>query len=120
METKRETHIIDAKGKVLGRLATKIALLLRGKNKPDFFPHKDTGDFVVVKNVGEIKITGKKIDNKKYYHHTGYMGGLKEMPLKKLLKNNPSEVLKKNSGSHSCGSRRGLSCTCTYCSNRSE
>ena len=91
----RKTHTIDAAGKVLGRLATRIAILLRGKHRPDFAPYKDTGDFVVVKNVDRIKFTGKKIEKKKYYHHTGYLGGLKEMPLKKLFKKNPSEVLRK-------------------------
>jgi len=91
----RKTHTIDATNKVLGRLATQIAILLRGKHRPDFAPYKDTGDFVVVKNVDRIKFTGKKIEKKKYYHHTGYLGGLKEMPLKKLFKKNPSEVLRK-------------------------
>ena len=65
---KRETHTIDATGKVLGRLASEIAVLLRGKNKPDFLPSRDMGDFVVVKNVAKIKITGKKFDKKIYYH----------------------------------------------------
>jgi len=92
---KRETHTIDAKEKVLGRLATEIAVLLRGKNKSDFAPHKDIGDFVVVKNIDKIKITGKKMDQKKYYHHSGYLGGLKETPLKTLFKENPGEVLKR-------------------------
>ena len=91
----RETHKIDAQGEILGRLAVKIALLLRGKHRPDFVFNKDTGDFVVVKNVDKIKLTGKKIGQKKYYHHTGYLGNLKEKPLKKLIKENPKEVLKK-------------------------
>ena len=92
---KRETHTIDATNKVLGRLAVEIAVLLRGKHKSDFMPNKDTGDFIVVKNIDKIKFTGKKIDQKIYYHHTGYMGGLKETPLKTLFKNNPDKVLKK-------------------------
>lgn len=92
---KRETRIIDATGKVLGRLATEIAIFLRGKNKPDFFPYKDTGDFVVVKNVTQIRLTGKKTEKKKYFHHTGYLGSLKETPIKKLLKENPKEILKR-------------------------
>ena len=92
---KREIHTIDATGKVLGRLATEIAVLLRGKHKPDFVPYKDMGDFVVVKNVDKIKVTGKKIEKKKYYRHSGYLGGLKEIPLKKLFEKNPAEVLRK-------------------------
>lgn len=91
----RETHTIDAAGKVLGRLATEIAILLRGKNKPDFVPNKDMGDFVVVKNFGKIKFTGKKFEQKIYYHHTEYLGGLRKTPLKKLFEKNPAEVLKK-------------------------
>lgn len=92
---KREIHTIDATGKVLGRLATEIAVLLRSKHKPDFVPYKDMGDFVVVKNVDKIKVTGKKIEKKKYYHHSGYLGGLKETPLKKLFEKNPAEVLRR-------------------------
>jgi len=71
---KRQTHIIDATGKVLGRLASQIAILLRGKHKPDFVPHKDMGDFVIVKNVDKIKVTGKKFEQKKYYYHSGFLG----------------------------------------------
>lgn len=91
----RETHTIDATGKVLGRLATEIAILLRGKHRPDFRPHKDAGDIVVVKNVSKIKITGKKMEKKKYYHHSGFLGGIKEIPLKKLFTKNPAEVLRR-------------------------
>ena len=91
----RKTHTIDAANKVLGRLATEIAILLRGKNKTDFAPNKDIGDFVVVKNIKKIRITGKKFEKKIYYHHTGYLGGLKETPFKKLFKKDPGEVLKK-------------------------
>jgi large subunit ribosomal protein L13 len=82
----RNTHTIDAKDKSPGRLATKVASLLRGKHKRDFVPHIDMGDFVVIENVSEMKITGKKLEQKKYYHHSGYLGGLKERPLKKLFK----------------------------------
>jgi len=92
---KRETHTIDATGKVLGRLATQIAVLLRGKHKPNFVPYQDIGDFVIVKNVAKLKITGKKMEQKKYYHHSGFLGGLKEVPLKNLLKTAPDEVLRK-------------------------
>lgn len=91
----RKTHTIDATNKVLGRLATQIATLLRGKHKPDFVPHKDMGDFVRVENIEKIRVTGKKMEQKKYYRHSGYMGGLKETPLKKLFEKDPAEVLKK-------------------------
>ena len=92
---KKETQTIDAKDQVLGRLSTKIALILQGKDKPDFEPHSDMGDFVVVKNVSQIKITGKKLKQKKYYHHSGYPGGMKEIPMEKVFNKNPSEVLRK-------------------------
>ena len=91
----RKTHTIDASNKVLGRLATEIAILLRGKNKPDFVLNKDMGDFIVIKNINKIKLTGKKKEKKIYYHHSGYLGGLKEIPFEKLFKRNPGEVLKK-------------------------
>lgn len=91
----RNTHTIDATERILGRLATEIAVLLRGKHKPDFYPNKDMGDFVVVKNINKIKVTGKKFDKKIYYHYTGYLGGLKKSPLKKLFEENPANVLKK-------------------------
>lgn len=91
----RNTHTIDATDRILGRLATEIAVLLRGKHKPDFYPNKDMGDFVVVKNINKIKVTGKKFDKKIYYHYTGYLGGLKKSPFKKLFEENPANVLKK-------------------------
>lgn len=91
----RKTHTIDATNKVLGRLATQIAVLLRGKHKPDFAPNKDAGDFVVIENVDKIKLTGKKLKQKIYYHHTGYLGSLKETPLKKLFEKKPGEILKR-------------------------
>jgi large subunit ribosomal protein L13 len=96
---KRETHTIDATGKVLGRLAAKIAILLRGKHKPDFVPYKDMGDFVIVENVEKLKITGRKMEQKKYFTHSEYLGGWKEIPLKNFFKKGhplgPAEVLKK-------------------------
>lgn len=92
----RQTHTIDAAGKILGRLAAEIAVLLRGKQRPDFLPNQDAGDFVVVKNVAQIKITGRKMEQKKYYRHSGYPGGLKETPLKKLFEISPAEVLRKS------------------------
>ena len=91
----KETHTIDATNKVLGRLAVEIALLLRGKYDPDFVPYKDGTDLVVVKNAGKIKFTGKKTENKKYYRHTGYLGGIKETPLRKFLEKDPAIVLRK-------------------------
>lgn len=91
----KETKTIDASGKTLGRLASQIALLLRGKHKKNFDPSRDMGDVVVVKNVEKMKITGKKIEKKKYYRHSGYLGGLKEIPLKKLFQEKPQEVLKR-------------------------
>jgi large subunit ribosomal protein L13 len=92
---KSKTHTIDATDKVLGRLATQIAVLLRGKHKPDFIPSKDMGDFVIVQNVEKLKISGKKMEQKKYFRHSGYLGGEREIPLKKLFKEKPAEVLKK-------------------------
>jgi len=91
----RETHTIDATGKVLGRLATQIAVLLRGKQKPTFLPYKDEGDFIIVKNIKNIKVTGKKLEQKKYYRHSGYPGGFKEFSMKELFEKKPSEILKK-------------------------
>lgn len=91
----RQTHTIDATNKVLGRLATEIVTLLRGKHKPDFVLYKDMGDFVIVKNIAKIKLTGKKMNQKVYYRHSGYLGGLKKTSLKTLFKKNPTEVLKK-------------------------
>ncbi len=95
MKEKREIHKIDAKGKILGRLAVEISLLLRGKNKPGFFPHKDIGDFVEVVNADKVKVTGAKESQKKYYRHTGYLGGLKEENYIKLNKEKPGEALRK-------------------------
>lgn len=92
----RQTNIIDATNKPLGRLAVEIAILLRGKHRPDFMPNKDGGDFVVVKNIEKIKFTGKKFEQKIYYHHSGFMGGLKEIPLKTLFKKDPIRVLRKS------------------------
>ncbi len=92
---KRETHTIDATNKVLGRLASQIAVLLRGKHKPNFLPYKDMGDFVVIKNVDKLKVTGKKMEQKKYFSHSGYPGHGKEIQLKTLFKQDPGQVLKR-------------------------
>jgi large subunit ribosomal protein L13 len=85
---------IDAKNAVVGRLATVISKIIRGKNKATYTPHMDHGDFVVVKNVEQIKFTGKKFQNKKYYKHTGHPGGIKETTPEKLFEKKPDEVLK--------------------------
>ena len=85
---------IDAKNAVVGRLATIISKIIRGKNKTTYTPHMDDGDFVVVKNIEQIKFTGKKFDNKKYYRHTGHPGGIKEITPQKLYEKKPGEVLK--------------------------
>ncbi len=92
---KRETHTIDASGKILGRLASKIVVLLRGKHKPDFAPHKEMGDFVIIENVSQIKVTGKKMDQKTYFYHSGYLGSGREVPLKVLFSKDPGEVLRR-------------------------
>lgn len=90
-----KTYKINASGKILGRLAAEIAVLLQGKHKPDFVPHLDTGDEVIVTNTSKIKITGKKNEQKKYYRHSGYPGGLKEIGYNKLFERDPNEVLRK-------------------------
>jgi large subunit ribosomal protein L13 len=94
-EIEQKWWLVDAEGKVLGRLATEIADLLRGKKKPQFTPHLDTGDFVVVINAEKIKVSGRKLDQKTYYSHSLYPGGLKEETLKDLLSRKPEEVIKK-------------------------
>jgi large subunit ribosomal protein L13 len=91
----KKIYTIDASNRVLGRLAVQVAALLRGKNDPGYLPYIDIGNIVIVKNIKKIKITGKKSDQKKYYHHSGYLGGLKTTPYKKLFEKNPSEVLRK-------------------------
>ena len=85
---------IDAKGAIMGRLATVVSKIIRGKNKTTYTPHMDNGDFVVVKNIEKIKFTGKKFQNKKYYRHTGYPGGIKETSPEKLYNKKPGETLK--------------------------
>jgi large subunit ribosomal protein L13 len=87
--------LVNADGKILGRLATEVADLIRGKKKPQFTSHLDTGDFVVVINAEKIRVSGRKLDQKVYYSHSQYPGGLKEETLKELLKRKPEEVIKK-------------------------
>jgi large subunit ribosomal protein L13 len=94
-EIEQKWWLVNADGRILGRLATEIADLIRGKRKPQFTSHLDTGDFVVVVNAEKIKVTGRKLDQKKYYHHSLYPGGIKEITLKDLLAKNPEEVIKK-------------------------
>jgi len=94
-EIDRRWWLIDAEGKVLGRLATEIAVLLRGKRKPQYVSFMDSGDFVIVINAEKIKVTGRKMEQKKYYSHSGYPGGLKEKTLKELLEKKPEEVIRK-------------------------
>ncbi len=91
----KKWYLVDAKGKTLGRLASRVAAILRGKHKPDFTPSIDTGDFVVIINAEKVHVTGNKMTGKFYYHHTMYPNGLKAMPLGKLLEERPEEVLKK-------------------------
>jgi large subunit ribosomal protein L13 len=91
----RKWHQVDVSKQTLGRAASEIANLLRGKHKRDFTPHMDMGDFVVAVNVDKLKFTGRKIDQKVYYRHSGYLGGIKQTALKDLLKRDPEEVLKK-------------------------
>jgi large subunit ribosomal protein L13 len=93
-EIAREWYLVDAEGQTLGRLATRIADQLRGKGKPQYTPHVDTGDFVVVVNAEKIAVTGNKLDDKMYYRHSGYPGGLKERPLREQLARRPEEVLR--------------------------
>ena len=87
-------YLVNAEGKVLGRLSTELAKILKGKNKPTYTPHVDTGDFVIVVNAGKITLTGKKMKDKIYYHHTGYPGGIKEMNAEKLLARKPTEMIR--------------------------
>src|SRR5919198_3195659 len=93
-EIAREWYLVDADGQTLGRLATRIAETLRGKGKPQYTPHVDTGDFVIVVNADKIHVTGKKLDDKIYYRHSGYPGGLKRRTLRDQLERRPTEVLR--------------------------
>jgi large subunit ribosomal protein L13 len=94
-EIARDWYVVDAEGQTLGRLATQIADVLRGKRKAAYTPHVDTGDFVVVVNAEKIQVTGDKLDKKIYYRHSGYPGGLKERTLREQLQRQPAEVLRK-------------------------
>lgn len=94
-EVNRGWVLVDAQGQTLGRLATRVAMLLRGKGKPIFAPHLDVGDFVVVINAEKVAVTGRKLRQKEYYHHSQYPGGLKTTTLEKLLREKPERVLEK-------------------------
>jgi len=94
-EIERHWYVVDAEAKTLGRLATQIADTLRGKNKAAYTPHVDTGDFVIVVNAEKVHVTGQKLDQKIYYHHSGYPGGLRERTLRQQLERRPEEVLRR-------------------------
>ena len=89
----RKGYVVDAEGQTLGRLAAEVAKVLRGKNKPEFTPHIDTGDNVIVINAEKIKVTGKKLDQKVYYHHSDYVGGMKETTLREMMAKKPEQVI---------------------------
>lgn len=89
----RKWYVVDAEGCTLGRLSSEIAKVLRGKNKPEFTPHADCGDYVIVVNAEKIKVTGKKLDQKLYYRHSDYVGGFKETTLKEMLQKHPERVI---------------------------
>ncbi len=89
----RKWYVVDATGMTLGRLSSEVAKVLRGKNKPIFTPFIDTGDYVIVINAEKVKVTGKKLDQKKYYHHSGWVGGLKETNLKEMIAKKPEQVI---------------------------
>ena len=92
-KVERKWYVVDATGYTLGRMASEVAKVLRGKNKPEFTPHIDTGDYVVIINAEKIKVTGKKLDQKIYYHHSEYVGGMKETTLREMMAKKPEKVV---------------------------
>ncbi len=92
-QVERKWYVVDAEGQTLGRMCSEIAKVLRGKNKPIFTPHEDCGDYVIVVNAEKIKVSGKKLDQKIYYHHSDYVGGMKETTLKDMLAKHPERVV---------------------------
>ena len=92
-KVERKWYVVDATGMTLGRLSSEVAKVLRGKNKPEFTPHCDCGDYVIVINAEKIAVTGKKLDQKKYYHHSDYVGGMKEQTLREKLDKKPEQVI---------------------------
>ena len=95
-EVKRDWYVVDANGRTLGRLATQIATRLKGKHKPEYTPHVDTGDYIVVVNAEKIRVTGNKMKDKMYHRYTGYIGNLKSVPLEKMLAEHPERVIEKS------------------------
>ncbi len=93
-EIQKKWFVVDASGKVLGRLATQLATRLRGKHRPDFTPHLDTGDFIIVVNAEKVKLTGSKLDQKLYHRHSGYLGGLKSVNARTMLEKKPEDVIR--------------------------
>ena len=93
-EVDKKWYLVNAENRILGRLASQIAIRLRGKHKPIFTPHADTGDFIVVINADKVALTGSKLDKKMYYRHSGYLGGVKQISARKLLEKKPTEVLR--------------------------
>lgn len=91
----RKWYVVDAAGQTLGRLASEVAKVLRGKNKPTFTPHMDTGDYVIVVNADKVVVTGKKLDQKTYFHHSDYVGGVRITTLREMMEKKPAEVVKK-------------------------
>ena len=89
----RKWYVVDAEGQTLGRLASEVAKVLRGKNKPVYTPHVDTGDYVIIVNADKVAVTGKKMEQKIYYHHSDYVGGMKETTLKEMMAKKPEKVL---------------------------
>jgi large subunit ribosomal protein L13 len=94
-DIERKWYVVDAQRQILGRLASEIAIRLRGKHKPNYSTFQDTGDFVVVVNAGKVRLTGKKLEDKKYYNHSGYIGGIRERSAKEILEKSPEELLYK-------------------------
>lgn len=92
-KVERKWYVVDAEGQTLGRLASEVAKVLRGKNKPIYTPHEDCGDYVIVVNADKIKVTGKKLEQKVYYHHSDYVGGLRSATLREMLEKHPDRVI---------------------------
>ena len=92
-KVEKKWYVVDAEGQTLGRLASEVAKVLRGKNKPEFTPFVDTGDYVIVVNADKVKVTGKKLDQKIYYHHSDYIGGMKETTLREMMNKHPERVI---------------------------
>lgn len=94
-DQQRDWWVIDAQGLTLGRLASRVALILRGKHKPTYAPHMDMGDYVIIVNAAKIHVTGDRLDSKKYYRHSGYPGGIKDLTLRQMLERSPERVIEK-------------------------